>query len=160
MERYSMFPDWKNQYCENDYTTKCNLHIRWDPYQINNGIFPRTRTKNFTIRMETQMILNSQSNLEKEEWSWKKSSFLTSDHTTKLQSSRQYGTGTKKYRSMEQNRKPRDKSTHLIFEHLIFDKGGKNIQWRKDNLFIKWCWGNLSTTWQVWRMKLEHFLTP
>ena len=36
-----------------------------------------------------------------------------------------------KYRSMEQNRKPRDRSTHLWT--LIFDKGGKNIQWRKDN---------------------------
>ena len=28
------------------------------------------RTKNFTIHMETQKTLNSQSNLEKEEWSW------------------------------------------------------------------------------------------
>ena len=29
---------------------------------------------------------------------------------------------------------------------LIFDKRGKNIQWRKDNVFNKWCWENWSTT--------------
>ena len=40
------------------------------PYQITNGIFPRTRTKNFTIHMETQKILNSQSSLG-EEWRWR-----------------------------------------------------------------------------------------
>ena len=51
MERYSMFLGRKNQYCENDYTIKCNLQIQCDPYQITNGIFHRTRTKKFTIQM-------------------------------------------------------------------------------------------------------------
>ena len=54
MERYSMFLGRKDQYCENDFTTKCNLQIQCNPCQITNGSFHRTRTKNFTIHMETQ----------------------------------------------------------------------------------------------------------
>ena len=71
MKKYTMFRDWKNQYCENDYTTQHNLQIQGNPYQTTNGILHRIRTKNFTIRMETQKTPNSQSNLEKEKQSWR-----------------------------------------------------------------------------------------
>ena len=45
--------------------------------------------------METQKTPKSQSSLEKEKMEQQEPSFLTSGYTTKLQSSRQYGTGTK-----------------------------------------------------------------
>jgi hypothetical protein len=42
------------------------------------------------------------------------------------------------------------------YGHLIFDKGAKNIQWKNDSIFNKWCWHN----WQLScrRMRIDPFL--
>ena len=59
------------------------------------------------------------------------------------------------YRSMEENRKPRNKCTH--YGQLIYNKGSKNIQWRKGSHFNKWCQGNWTATCK--RTKLERSQT-
>ena len=41
---------------------------------------------------------------------------------------------------------------------LIFDKGAKTIQWKKDNIFNKWCWHNWWLTCR--RMQIDPFLSP
>ena len=64
--------------------------------------------------METKETLNSQSNLEKEEWNWR-------NQPARLQTTLQsyilktvwYWHKKQKYRPMEQDRKPRDKPMHL-----------------------------------------------
>ena len=116
MERYSMFLGRKNQYCENDYTTKCNLQIQCDAYQISSGIFHRTGTKNFTIHTEKQKTLNSQSSLAKEEWSWRNQpSWLQIILQSYSHQDSMILAEKQKYRSMEQDRKPRNKPMHTLF---------------------------------------------
>ena len=71
MEKYTMFMDQKNQYSENEDTTQSNLQIQCNAYQDTNGIFHRTRTNNFTVCLEIQKNLKSQSNLEKQKSNWR-----------------------------------------------------------------------------------------
>ena len=66
--------------------------------------------------METQKTLKSQSNLEKENISGG-ISFPGFGLYKKLQSSKQYGTSTN-YRSMEKDRKPRNKPMYLWLINL------------------------------------------
>ena len=118
MERYTMFLDWKNQHCETDYTTQNNLQIQFNPYQTTNGIFHRNRRKNLKICMKTQKTSNSQSKFEEK----KKTELEESGSLTSLQSYSNQDSMVlaqkQKYRSMEQDRKLRDKPTRLWSTNL------------------------------------------
>ena len=99
---------WKWLYYPKQSTYLCN------PCQTTTGVFHRTRTKIFTICMDTQKTLNSQSNLKKEKWSWRNQapwlqtilqSYSNQDSMVLAQK--------QKHRSMEQDSKPRVKPTNI-----------------------------------------------
>jgi len=100
--------------------------------------------------------LNSQSNLEKEELNWRNQpAWLQTILQSYSHQDSMVLAQRQKYRSMEQNRKPRDKSMHLRTPYLWQRRQKYTMEKRQSN---KWCWGNWSTTWK--RRKLQQFPTP
>ena len=87
-----MFLSRKNQYCKHDYTTNAIYRFNVTPIKLPMAFFTELEPKISQLirKHKRPQIAKAVLRMELEE-----SSFLTSDYTTKLQSLRQYGTGTK-----------------------------------------------------------------
>jgi hypothetical protein len=104
--------------------------------------------------METQKVLNSQSNSEQKVQCWR-------HHNTRLQTEAiTIKTAWYWHKNRQENQWIRIEDPDInphIYSQLNFNKVAQNTRWRKDSLFKNCCWDNWISTCR--RLKLDSCLS-
>ena len=127
------------------------------PIKLSTAFFTKLEQKisQFAWKYKTPQIAKAV--LRKKKWTWRNQpAWLQTIHIAAVIKTVCYW---HKHRNVDQGNKLGNLEINPgTCEHLIFHKGGKNIQQEKECLFNKGCWENRTATCK--RMILEYSLTP
>ena len=146
----------EDRYCENDYTTQAIYRFNEIPIKFSLAFFTE-------LEQKTSQFVWRHKKTPKAKTIFRKKNRTRGINLSDVRLLQSYSHQdsmvlAQKHNKGQCNKIENPEINSHTYAHCIFDKGDKNIQWRKESLFNKWCWHNWMARYK--RMRLEHSLTP